>query len=87
VTDQELADAKTYLSGSLALSLDSSSAIANLVHQIQVDRLPLDYLDRRAALIGAVGAEDVHRVAHRLLREEAMTTIVVGQPVGLVAEP
>jgi zinc protease len=87
VTDQELADARTYLSGSLALSLDSSSAIANLVHQMQADRLPRDYLDRRAALIGAVTAEDVHRVARRLLREEAMTTIVVGRPVGLVAEP
>lgn len=86
-SDQELADARTYLSGSLALSLDSSSAIANLVHQMQVDRLPRDYLDRRAALIGTVKAEDVHRVARRLLREEAMTTVVVGQPVGLIAEP
>jgi zinc protease len=86
-TDQELADARTYLSGSLALSLDSSSAIANLVHRMQVERLPRDYLDRRAALIGAVTAEDVYRVARRLLREEAMTTIVVGKPVGLVAEP
>jgi zinc protease len=87
VTDQELTDAKVYLSGSLALSLDSSSAIANLLHQLQVDRQPRDYLDRRAALIGAVTAEDVRRVARRLLREEAMTTIVVGKPVGLVAEP
>ncbi|HZY53845.1 MAG TPA: pitrilysin family protein [Reyranella sp.] len=86
-TDQELADARTYLSGSLALSLDSSSAIANLVHQMQVEHLPRDYLDRRAAVIGAVTAEDVHRVARRLLRAEAMTTVVVGKPVGLVAEP
>ena len=87
VSDQELADARTYLSGSLALSLDSSNAIADLVHQMQVDRLPRDYLDRRAAVIGAVTAEDVRRVARRLLREEAMTTVVVGKPVGLVAEP
>ena len=86
-TDQELADARTYLSGSLALSLDSSSAIANLVHQMQVEHLPRDYLDRRAVVIGAVTAEDVHRVARRLLRTEAMTTVVVGKPVGLVAEP
>ena len=86
-TDQELDDARTYLSGSLALSLDSSSAIANLVHQMQVEHLPRDYLDRRAAVIGAVTAEDVRRVARRLLREEAMTTVVVGKPVGLAAEP
>jgi zinc protease len=86
-TDLELADARTYLSGSLALSLDSSSAIANLVHQMQVEHLPRDYLDRRAAVISAVTAEDVRRVARRLLRAEAMTTVVVGKPVGLAAEP
>ena len=86
VTEQELADAKTYLSGSLALSLDSSGAIAGLLQQLQVDRLPRDYLDRRAALIGAVKPEDVRRVARRVLREEAMTTVVVGKPVGLPVE-
>jgi len=87
VGEQELAEARTYLGGSLALSLDSSGAIANVLHQLQVDRQPRDYLDRRAALIGAVKAEDVRRVARRLLRDEAMTTIVVGKPVGVTAEP
>lgn len=85
VTDRELADAKTYLSGSLALLLDSSGAVANLLHGLQVDRQPRDYLDRRAALIGAVKAEDVRRVARRILREEAMTTIVVGKPATATA--
>lgn len=87
VTDSELAEAKTYLSGSLALSLDSSSSVANLLHGLQIDRQPRDYLDRRAALIGAVKAEDVRRVAGRILREEAMTTVVVGRPAGVTAEP
>jgi zinc protease len=86
-TDQEVADAKTYLSGSLALSLDSSGAIANLVHQLQVDRQPRDYLDRRAALIGAVKPDDVRRVARRLLRDDAMTTVIVGKPAGAAVEP
>jgi zinc protease len=87
VSEPELADAKIYLSGSLALSLDSSGAIANLLHQLQVDHQPRDYLDRRAALIGAVKADDVRRVARRLLRDEAMTTVVVGKPAGGAAEP
>ncbi len=64
-------------------SLDSSGTIANLVHQMQVDRLPRDYLDQRAAVIGGVAAEDVSCVARRLLRAEAMTTVVFGKPVGL----
>jgi zinc protease len=86
VSEQELADSKTYLSGSLALSLDSSGAISGLMQQLQLDGLPRDHLDRRPALIGAVKLEDVRRVARRVLREEAMTTVVVGKPVGLPAE-
>lgn len=86
VTEQELSEAKTYLSGSLALSLDSSGSVAGLLHSFQVNRQPRDFLERRAALIGAVKAEDVRRVARRILREEAMTTIVVGKPAG-AAEP
>jgi len=87
VSEQELADAKTYLSGSLALSLDSSGAIAGLMQTLQLDGLPRDHLDRRPALIGAVKLEDVRRVARRVLREEAMTTVVVGKPIGLTADP
>jgi zinc protease len=87
ITDPELAEAKTYLTGALALSLDSSGAIAGLLHGLQIDKLPRDILDKRAGLIAAVTAEDVRRVAGRLLRDDAMTTVVVGKPVGLAAEP
>ncbi len=86
VSEQELADAKTYLSGALALSLDSSGSIAGLLQSLQVDGLPRDHLDKRTALIGAVKLDDVRRVARRLLRDEALTTIVVGKPLGLAAE-
>jgi zinc protease len=86
-TEQEFTDAKTYLTGALALSLDSSSAIASLLHSMQVDNLPPDHLTRRAALIGAVKIDDVRRMARRLLHDETMTTIVVGKPVGIVADP
>ncbi|HTR84245.1 MAG TPA: pitrilysin family protein [Reyranella sp.] len=86
VTADELADAKTYLSGSLALSLDSSGAVSNMLQSFQVDRLPRDYFVKRADLIAAVTAADVHRVAGRILREQALTTVVVGQPVGLTSD-
>lgn len=87
ITEQELADAKTYLSGALALSLDSSGSVASLMHSLQVDGLSPDHLVRREALIAAVKIDSVRRVARRLLREETMTTIVVGKPVGVVSEP
>jgi zinc protease len=86
-TEQELADAKAYLSGALPVSLDSSGSIANLLHGMQVDGLPPEQLDRRPKLIGAVTLEDVRRLARRLLREDSLTTVVVGKPIGLAAEP
>ena len=86
VDEQELADAKTYLTGALALSLDSSRAVAGLLHGLRVDGLPRDFLDRRAGLIAAVTRADVDRVARRLLRDDATVTVVVGKPQGLVLE-
>ncbi len=85
VTERELAEAKQYLVGSLALSLDSTAAIAALLHQMQVDSLAPDQLTQRKELIEKVTADDVRRVARRLLREDALTIVVVGQPVGLTA--
>jgi zinc protease len=86
-TEQELADAKTYLAGALALSLDSSGAIAGLLHSMQVDNLAPDHLTKRAVLIAAVKIDDVRRLARRLLRDEALTTVVVGKPVGITPDP
>jgi zinc protease len=86
-TEQELADAKTYLAGALALSLDSSGAIAGLLHSMQADNLAPDHLTKRGALIAAVKIDDVRRLARRLLRDEAVTTVVVGKPVGVTADP
>ena len=87
ITQQELADAKTYLNGALALSLDSSGSVAGLLQSLQIDGLSADHVTRRTALIDAVKLEDVRRVARRLLRDEAMTTVVVGKPVGVTADP
>lgn len=86
-TEQELADAKTYLTGALAISLDSSGAIAGLLHSMQIDNLSPDHLTKRAALIAAVKIDDVRRLARRLLHDEALLTIVVGKPVGVTADP
>jgi len=87
VTEQELADAKTYLAGALPVSLDSSSSVAGLLHSMQVDGLPRDQLEKRPKLIAAVTGEDVRRLARKLLRDDATITVVVGKPVGITAEP
>ncbi|MCG8695207.1 MAG: insulinase family protein [Minwuiales bacterium] len=83
VTEEELADAKTYLNGSFPLRLTSNSRIAQTVVAMQRQNLGIDYLDRRPDYINAVTAEDVRRVAKRLLRPENLRVVVVGNPKGL----
>jgi zinc protease len=84
-SEQELADAKTYLVGSFPLMLDSTTSIANLLVTLQLDHLGIDYLDRRAALIEAVTMDDVRRAAKRLLDPQALAFVIVGKPDGVTA--
>jgi len=83
LTEKELADAKTYLTGSFPLQFTSAAAIARTVLQVRHENLGIDYLKRRDALIEAVTLDDVARVAKRLLDPATLTTVVVGQPVGI----
>ena len=87
MTADELADAKTYLTGSFALRLDSNGKIANLLIGIQLNDLGIDYIDRRNGYIEAVTLADANRVAARLLDPEALQVVVVGTPEGLVSTP
>ncbi len=83
-TEQEVADAKSYLEGSYALGLDTSGKIASQLVQIQLDKLGIDYIDRRTSLIEAVTLADTKRVAKRLFQESLLET-VVGQPQGVTS--
>jgi zinc protease len=84
-TEAELDAAKTYLTGSFPLSLDSTSHIAAVLVQLQLDRLGIDYLDRRAGLIDAVTLDQVRALARRLLDPNRLSFVVVGTPAGVTA--
>jgi zinc protease len=83
-TEAEFAKAKTYLKGSFALGLDTSSRIASQLVQMQIDNLGIDYIERRAGLIDAVTLADAKRVAKRLLDGGLLVT-VVGRPEGVTS--
>jgi len=85
LTDEELADTKTYLTGSFLTNIDSTGRMANLLVGIQLEELGIDYLDKRNGFIQAVTAADVRRVAQRLLDPAKLTFVVVGQPKGVAA--
>jgi zinc protease len=50
---------------------------------MQMDDLPVDYVNTRNAKIEAITLEDIKRVAARVLKPEALHFVVVGQPEGL----
>lgn len=83
VTENELAEAKTYLTGSFALRFNSSTGIASVLLEIQRLGLSPAYLEERASLINAVSGGDVARLAEILLKPDAMTLIAVGNPDGI----
>ncbi|WP_420568761.1 M16 family metallopeptidase [Thalassovita sp.] len=85
VSETELANAKTYLTGAYPLRFDGNSTIANIMVSMQTDNMPIDYIATRNDKVNAVTLEDVNRVAKRLLDPQALTFVVVGQPKGLMA--
>lgn len=81
-TQDELDKAKAYLKGSYALAFDTSGKIAGQLVQIQLDKLGIDYPERRNAMIDAVTLADAGRVAKHLLGGQSLT-VVVGRAQGL----
>ncbi len=78
---EEVANAKSYLTGAYALRFESSTSIANQLLWIQIEDLGADYIETRNALIEAVTLEDIKRVAKRLIEADRLITTIVGKPV------
>ncbi len=80
VTARELADAKAYLIGSFALSLDTNAKRVGFITAMQLYGLGPDYLDRRNGLIAAVSKEEVDALARTMLTPETWHVVQVGHP-------
>ena len=78
VTEQELQDAKAYLTGSFVFAFESSAQIARFLVHAEVYALGFDYVERYPEYIDAVTREDIVRVAKRYLSADNYTLVVVG---------
>lgn len=78
VTVKEIADAKSYMIGSVPLELTSTDRIAGMMIGFQAYNLPPNYLDIQEAGFRAVTPEDVLRVAKRVLETPSRITILLG---------
>ena len=83
LTAEELATAKTYLTGEYPLRFDGNAEIAKIMVGMQMIGLPPEYVVNRNEYIEAVTLEDVNRVASELLHPEDLHFVVVGKPEGL----
>ncbi len=85
-TQQELDEAKSYLKGSQMLALDTSSKLASALLQYQLDKLPIDYIEKRNAIVDAVTLDDAKRAAKRLWGQ-GLLTVIVGRAPQAAAQP
>ncbi len=83
LSEQELAETKTYLTGSYPLRFSGNGPIADILVGMQMEGLPIDYAVTRNDKVNAVTMEDVRRVARRIFLPDALHFVVVGQPTGL----
>jgi zinc protease len=80
-TDEELADARDYMTGSLALGLETNDGIAGTLLGIERYSLGLDYISRYPAIIRGVSAEQIVEVARKYLSTEDYVVSVAGPGV------
>ncbi|MBI1363991.1 MAG: hypothetical protein GC134_08390 [Proteobacteria bacterium] len=78
VTDEELKNAKAYLAGEFPIRMGSNSTIMSYLDLMQLEGLPLDYMDTRVDKILAVTKADILRAVQRHLSPDKLTTVIVG---------
>jgi zinc protease len=79
-TAKELADAKTYLTGSYPLGLDSNAKIARTLNAYQRQGLTADYVDKRNALIQGVTLAQVNAMAKKWYDPSKLVVVIAGTP-------
>jgi predicted Zn-dependent peptidase len=85
ISDRELAGAKGHLTGSLALSLESSSSRMHRIGRSELTMGEIPTLDWVVEQVEAVTADDVARVIDRVLGAGARTLAVVGPADAAIA--
>lgn len=78
VSDAELADAKSYLTGVFPVRLETQEGLTNQFVQIKMYDLPDDHLRTYREQVVRVTKEDVQRVARRYVTPDKAAIVIVG---------
>jgi len=84
-TAKELADAKTYLTGSFPLGLDSNAKIARTLGGFQRSGLGVDYVEKRNAMIQAVTLAKINEMAKKYYDPAKLVIVIAGTPAPAAA--
>jgi zinc protease len=79
VDEKELADAKSYLIGSLPMKMDSNAKRAALLGYAELYGLGLDYPWRYPEILAKITRDDILNVARKYLDPEKYLLVVVGK--------
>jgi zinc protease len=82
VSEEELDDSKSYLTGSMPLRLETNEGMAGYLLNVERYGLGLDYLDRYATLMSEVTAQEVQAVARTYLSPDAYALALAGPEPG-----
>jgi len=81
VSDAELADAKSFLIGSMPVSLEVNDGMARTIMEIEIYGLGLDYLERYPQIVASLTKEQVRDAAKRYFSAENLGLVIAGPPV------
>ncbi|HKP68644.1 MAG TPA: pitrilysin family protein [Pyrinomonadaceae bacterium] len=77
-SDDELADAKNFLTGVFPIRAETQEGLTNLIVNQQLYGLPSDYLQTYRDNIEKITADDVVRVANKYVQPDDITIVIVG---------
>ena len=83
VSEEELKNAKNYLINSYVLRLDSNKKVASILLNTQMDGLSTDFFEKRNDYINSVSLKDIKKIASRILDENQIFFLVIGEPSNL----
>jgi zinc protease len=86
VPDEELNDAKNYLTGVFPLRAETQEGMTGLILNQQIYGLPADYLQSYRDNVTAVTAEDVQRAAREHIQPDTLAIVIVGDAVDVLPQ-
>ncbi|MBA2702806.1 MAG: insulinase family protein [Blastocatellia bacterium] len=86
VSEKELADAKSYLTGVFPIRLETQEGLIDQLLQIKMFGLPDNYLDTYRSHIQSVTREQIQVVANKYVRPDEAAIVIVGDAAQLTEQ-